>query len=45
LAITAEDEGYSRVRTGDTIGLRIDGGSAHLFGPDGAGHHSEERAA
>jgi multiple sugar transport system ATP-binding protein len=41
LAITAEDEGLSRVRIGDTIGLRIEGGSAHLFGPDGLGHHAE----
>jgi multiple sugar transport system ATP-binding protein len=45
LAITAEDEGNSRIRNGDTVGLRIDGSSAHLFGPDGAGHHAEERAA
>jgi multiple sugar transport system ATP-binding protein len=45
LAITAEDEGYSRVRTGDTVGLRIDGGAAHLFDADGAGHHAEEHAA
>jgi multiple sugar transport system ATP-binding protein len=39
-AITAEDEGDSRVRIGDKVGLRIDGGAAHLFGPDGAGHHA-----
>ena len=44
LAITAEDEGYSRVRVGDTIGLRIDGHAAHLFDADGAGHHSEDAA-
>ena len=44
LAITAEDEGYSRVRVGDTIGLRIDGHAAHLFDADGAGHHSEGAA-
>ncbi len=43
-AITAEDEGYSRVQVGETIGLRIDGGSAHLFDSDGNGHHSEVRA-
>jgi multiple sugar transport system ATP-binding protein len=40
-AITAEDIGASRVKMGDTVGLRIDGGMAHLFGPDGAGHHAE----
>jgi multiple sugar transport system ATP-binding protein len=39
--ITAEDEGYSRVRVGDRIGLRIDGAAAHLFGADGGGHHAE----
>jgi multiple sugar transport system ATP-binding protein len=44
LAITAEDEGYSRVRVGDTIGLRIDGHAAHLFDADGAGHHAEDAA-
>ena len=43
--ITAEDEGNSRVRIGDTVGLRIDGDAAHLFAPDGTGHHAEERAA
>ena len=45
LAITAEDEGNSRIRNGDTVGLRIDGSGAHLFGPDGVGHHAEERTA
>jgi multiple sugar transport system ATP-binding protein len=40
-AITAEDEGNSRVKHGDMVGLRINGGAAHLFGPDGAGHHAE----
>jgi multiple sugar transport system ATP-binding protein len=39
-AITAEDEGNSRVRLGDKIGLAVDGAAAHLFGPDGAGHHA-----
>jgi multiple sugar transport system ATP-binding protein len=37
--ITAEDEGYSRVRIGDEVPLRIDGAAAHVFGPDGAGYH------
>jgi multiple sugar transport system ATP-binding protein len=40
--ITAEDSGSSRVRIGETVPLRIDGSAAHLFGPDGAGHHAEE---
>jgi multiple sugar transport system ATP-binding protein len=40
-AITAEDEGYSRTKMGDSVGLRIDGSAAHLFGPEGEGHHSE----
>jgi multiple sugar transport system ATP-binding protein len=39
-AITAEDEGNSRVRIGDKVGLRIDAAAAHLFGPDGTGHHA-----
>jgi len=37
--ITAQDEGNSAVRMGDRVGLRIDGGAVHLFGPDGAAHH------
>ncbi|MDQ4088587.1 MAG: ATP-binding cassette domain-containing protein, partial [Pseudomonadota bacterium] len=45
LPITAEDEGFSRVRMGDEIGLRIDGGAAHIFGPDGTGYHSEQEPA
>ena len=44
LEITAEDEGNSRVRMGDRIGLKIAGQNAHLFGPDGAGHHAEAQA-
>ncbi len=44
LAITAQDEGNSAVRIGDRIGLRIHGEGAHLFGPDGIGHHSEPAA-
>jgi multiple sugar transport system ATP-binding protein len=38
-AITAEDEGNSRVRIGDEVGLKIDGAAAYVFGPDGTGHH------
>jgi multiple sugar transport system ATP-binding protein len=45
LAITAEDEGASRLRTGDTVGLKINGAAAHLFGPDGTGRHAAESAA
>jgi len=37
--ITAEDEGDSRVKIGDTVALAIDGAAAHLFGPDGAAVH------
>jgi multiple sugar transport system ATP-binding protein len=44
-AITAEDEGISRVKNGEMVGLRIDGSAAHLFGPDGAAHHAEVAAA
>jgi multiple sugar transport system ATP-binding protein len=42
--ITAEDKGDSRLKVGETVGLRIDGAAAHLFGPDGAGHHAEAEA-
>jgi multiple sugar transport system ATP-binding protein len=44
-AITAEDVGISRVRHGDTVGLKINGDAAHLFGPDGEGYHPECEAA
>ena len=43
LAITAEDEGYSRVRVGETIGLTVEGRAAHLFDSDGRGYHAEAR--
>ena len=39
LAITAEDEGDSKVKIGDEVPLRIDGAAAHVFGPDGTGYH------
>ena len=42
--ITAEDEGYSKVQIGDEVGLVIDGSVAHIFGPDGAAHHSVAQA-
>jgi len=43
--VIAEDSGTSAVRIGDRVGLRIDGSAAHLFGPDGGGHHAEAAAA
>jgi multiple sugar transport system ATP-binding protein len=42
-AITAEDEGNSRVKIGDKVGVRIDGAAAHVFDADGASHHSWAR--
>ena len=44
-AITAEDEGYSRVAINDEVGLKIDGGAAYVFGNDGTGHHAAQRAS
>jgi multiple sugar transport system ATP-binding protein len=41
-AITAEDQGNSRVAIGDDVGLRIDGAAAHIFGPDGTGYHRSD---
>jgi multiple sugar transport system ATP-binding protein len=38
-AVTAEDSGTTTIRTGDQVGLSIDGAAAHLFGPDGTGYH------
>ena len=43
--VTAEDEGNSRVRMGDSVRLAIDGAAAHLFAPDGTGHHARQEAA
>jgi len=43
--ITADDEGNSRVRIGDRVGLRIDGAAAHLFDARGTGHHAAGTAA
>ena len=37
--ITAEDEGDSRVKIGDQVPLKIDGGAAHVFDSDGTGYH------
>jgi multiple sugar transport system ATP-binding protein len=39
--IIAEDKGDCRLKVGGTVGLRIDGAAAHLFGPDGGGRHAE----
>ena len=44
LEVTAVDEGDSRIRIGQTVGLKISGDSTHLFGPDGKGYHAEPRA-
>ena len=40
LAITADDEGDSKVKIGDEVPLKIDGAAAHVFGPDGNGYHA-----
>ena len=42
-AITAEDEGYSRVAINDEVGLKIDGAAAYIFAADGTGHHAAQR--
>jgi multiple sugar transport system ATP-binding protein len=39
-AITAQDDGNSRVQIGDRIGLKIDGSAAHLFDGDGTAFHA-----
>jgi multiple sugar transport system ATP-binding protein len=45
LQITAEDSGFSKIKMGDEIALRINGDAVHLFGPDGRGYHAEPQAA
>jgi multiple sugar transport system ATP-binding protein len=40
--ITAEADAYSRVAIGDEVPLAIDGAAAHIFGPDGTGHHRSD---
>lgn len=42
--ITALDRGDSKVRMGDKVHLAIDGRAAHLFAPDGTGHHAGHAA-
>jgi multiple sugar transport system ATP-binding protein len=44
LEMIAQDEGASRLQVGDTIGLRVNGAAAHLFGPDGSAFHPEQSA-
>ena len=44
-AVTAEDEGFSRVAINDEVGLKIDGEAAYVFGADGTGHHAGQRAS
>jgi multiple sugar transport system ATP-binding protein len=44
LEMIAVDGGGSALRIGDKVGLRIDGGATHLFGPDGMAHHAEPAA-
>ncbi|MEM9964497.1 MAG: TOBE domain-containing protein, partial [Asticcacaulis sp.] len=41
-ALTAEDEGLSRVKMGDAIYLKVDGDAAHLFDADGKGYNTPE---
>ncbi len=41
-AITAEDEGDSRAKIGDEVGLKIDGAAAHVFDSDGIGYPRSE---
>ena len=45
LAITAEDGGFSQVKMGDEVALRINGDAVHIFGADGAGYHGEQQAS
>ena len=44
-AITAEDEGNSRVAINDVVGLKIDGEAAYIFSADGTGHHADQRSS
>jgi multiple sugar transport system ATP-binding protein len=38
-AITAEDEGDSKLTIGDQVPLKIDGAAAHVFDANGVGYH------
>jgi multiple sugar transport system ATP-binding protein len=44
LEVISQDEGASRLQVGDTVGLRINGAAAHLFGPEGDAFHPEQAA-
>lgn len=44
LEVIAQDTGFTRLRTGDRIGLRVDGTAAHLFDADGTGRHASDPA-
>ena len=35
-----DEPGHAPVRVGDAVRVRIDGGAAHLFGPDDLAHHT-----
>ena len=39
LPITAEDSGFTRVKVGDQVGLKVDGAAAYVFDADGTGYH------
>ena len=42
LPITAEDSGFTRVKVGDQVGLKVDGAAAYVFDADGTGYHGVE---
>jgi multiple sugar transport system ATP-binding protein len=42
LPITAEDGGFTRVKVGDQVGLKVDGAAAYVFDSDGIGYHGVE---
>jgi multiple sugar transport system ATP-binding protein len=37
--LVGEDSGFSQVRAGDQVALRVEGAAAHLFDAEGIGHH------
>jgi multiple sugar transport system ATP-binding protein len=40
--LVAQDSGSSRVAVGDRIGIKWDGGAAHLFDAQDRGHHAAQ---
>ena len=42
LPITAEDSGFTLVKVGDQVGLKVDGAAAYIFDADGTGYHGTE---